>query len=56
MYKAFEGANGWYVAWEQDGFHGQPPFPRWLTEREARRDARERNREPDEGAAAPDGE
>jgi len=48
-WRAFQGANGWYVAWESDdGFHHQPSFPRWLTEEEARREARRRNEEEDE--------
>ncbi len=44
MYKAFQGANGWYVAFERaDGFHRQPSCPRWLDEREARELAEEMN-------------
>jgi hypothetical protein len=44
MYKAFEGANGWYVAFERrDGTHKQPSLGPWLSEREARAEARERN-------------
>ena len=27
MYKAFQGANGWYVAWEgKNGMHSQPAY------------------------------
>jgi hypothetical protein len=43
-YKAYQGANGWYVALEQhDGFHHQPPCPRWLEEGEARAQAAREN-------------
>lgn len=45
MYKAFQGANGWYVARERsDGTHRQPSLGPWLSEREARREAQQRNR------------
>ena len=48
MCRAFEGANGWYSAWvDEDGFHRQPADGGRLTERQARRQARERNE--DEG-------
>lgn len=43
MHKAFQGANGWYVAWERaDGFHGQPAEQN-MTRREAEAEARRRN-------------
>lgn len=43
MYEAFQGANGWYVAFERDdGFHQQPVVQN-LTETAARREAAERN-------------
>lgn len=39
MFKAFQGANGWYVADEdEDGFHSQPATG-WRSEREAKREA-----------------
>lgn len=39
--RAYEGPNGWYVAEElKDGSHHQPPVGPWLTERQARREAR----------------
>lgn len=42
MYKAFQGANGWYVAWENsEGFHHQGNGN--LSEREAHKLAREKN-------------
>jgi|SRR5690606_35613900 len=45
MYKAFEGPNGWYVAWErEDGFHRQPATGCNMAEREAHLAACERNR------------
>ena len=35
-YKAFEAANGWYVAWEfPDGVHYQPAGGPWLYREEA---------------------
>lgn len=46
MYRAFQGPNGWYVAWERaDGTHRQPSLGPWLSERGARRRAAESNRE-----------
>jgi hypothetical protein len=45
MYKAFSGANGWYVAFERnDGFHNQP-VSQDLTEKQARLLARSYNDE-----------
>lgn len=42
MYKAFQGANGWYAAWEnEEGFHRQGSDT--LTESQARKRARELN-------------
>lgn len=36
MYRAFEGANGWYVAWERsDGSHNQPQTGPWYPTLEA---------------------
>lgn len=50
-YKAFQGANGWYVAYERaDGFHRQPQSGN-MTESEARRRAAAANREKNETAA-----
>lgn len=47
-WRAFQGANGWYVAFERDdGFHHQPTLDRALTETEAERLAARRNREAD---------
>jgi hypothetical protein len=44
MFKAYQGANGWYVAWEDDnGFHRQPSMGPWMTESEAKRAADEKN-------------
>jgi hypothetical protein len=46
MFRAFEGPNGWYVAFENaDGFHRQPADGGSLTETQAKRRARERNAE-----------
>lgn len=45
MYKAFSGANGWYVAFERnDGFHQQPELQD-LTKKQARLLARSYNDE-----------
>lgn len=45
MYKAFQGANGWYVAWEnQAGFHRQS-IVTIGSEHAARLVARERQRQ-----------
>lgn len=44
MYRAFQGPNGWYVAFERaDGFHRQPPDGGNMSETDARRLARRRN-------------
>lgn len=44
QYRAFQGANGWYVAQEDSrGFHRQPSHGSTLTEQEARKLARQRN-------------
>ncbi len=44
MYRAFQGPNGWYVAFErEDGFHRQPQNGGNMSERDARREARDRN-------------
>lgn len=46
MYRAFQGANWWYVAWEDDeGFHRQPAHGGNLGEAYARQRAKERNEE-----------
>lgn len=43
-YKAFQGANGWYVAAEdKNGFHRQPTLGANLSEKDARRQARNLN-------------
>lgn len=43
-YRAFQGPNGWYVAFEDaEGFHRQPPGGGDLYEEEARREAQRRN-------------
>jgi hypothetical protein len=40
MWEAYEGANGWYVAWERpNGSHHQPQFGGNMTRREAEREA-----------------
>jgi hypothetical protein len=52
MWRAFEGANGWYTAWQDaDGYHHQPADGGRLTERQARRRARERNEDESEQQA-----
>ena len=44
MYRAYEGPNGWYVAWENaEGFHHQPDGGAELTEASAKRIARRKN-------------
>ena len=44
-YRAFAGANGWYVATENDeGFHHQPPDNGSMTEDQAQRAARVANK------------
>jgi hypothetical protein len=46
-WRAFEGANGWYVAYEnEDGFHHQP-FSADLSEDDARASAARLNNEPE---------
>lgn len=46
MYVAFQGPNGWYVAWVGDsGFHNQPANGGSLSESVARKEAIKRNRE-----------
>lgn len=43
---AYQGPNGWYVAFERDnGFHRQPSNGGSLTEHQARREALRRNQE-----------
>lgn len=43
-WQAFQGADGWYVAYVQpDGTHKQPALSRGMTEGEARSEARKRN-------------
>lgn len=43
-YRAFQGPNGWYVAFEDaEGSHRQPPGGGDLGEEEARREAQRRN-------------
>lgn len=43
-YRAYQGAIGWYVAWEsEDGCHRQPSYGNTLTRSQAERQARERN-------------
>lgn len=44
-WRAFEGANGWYVAYEEDGCHHQPANQGSMTEREARYEIRRLDRE-----------
>lgn len=42
--RAFQGPNGWYVAWERkDGCHRQPDNGGTLSRRDAEKLARERN-------------
>lgn len=48
MYKAFQGPNGWYVAWEEDGWHHQPAQPAQMERAAAERLAAERNQEEEE--------
>lgn len=51
MHRAFQGANGWYVAEEDEsGFHRQPSLGPWLSRSEAVRLARERNEHSDDDA------
>jgi hypothetical protein len=48
IYRAFQGANGWYCAWEtDDGFHRQP-MTQNLTEDEAEAEAQRRNADAEE--------
>lgn len=43
--KAYQGANGWYVAWERnDGFHHQCEGS--MTEQQARKKAKQMNDDP----------
>lgn len=45
LYQAFQGPNGWYVAWVGDsGFHRQPLNGGTMSERAARKEAIARNR------------
>ncbi len=45
MYAAFQGPNGWYVAWVGDsGFHREPFDGGTMTEAAARKEAIARNR------------
>lgn len=49
MNQAFQGPNGWYVAWvQQDGSHYQPAGGDRLTEGQAKRRARELNERVDD--------
>ncbi len=43
MYKAFQGANGWYVAFERNGTHKQPFSGGNMSKAEAQREAARRN-------------